>query len=85
MAKWLQSDEPINLSPTHRAIVAGLVRTAIRKADRGRAALERKYGESYDPSRSDSRIVLLEEIYRAIGGDPENITVAEPVHDAPKN
>ncbi len=37
----------------------------------------RKFGAAFDSSAYDAKMELLESIYRKLGANPDNITVAE--------
>ena len=61
------------LTENQVGILRGLVRDALRKAERNRAAGERRYGAAWDDTRSHARIMLLLDTYRSLGGQPERI------------
>ena len=61
------------LTANQVGILQGLVRDALRKAERNRAAGQRRYGAAWDDSRTHARIMLLIDTYRSLGGQPERI------------
>jgi hypothetical protein len=63
-----------SLTPEEIGMLQGLVRSAIRKAERGQAALRSKHGSEYDDTRPGDRLALLEGLYVKLGKDPSRMT-----------
>ena len=64
----------VELTGNERNVLAGLLRSDVRKTERGIEQGRRKWGAEYDDRPNRSRIALLEECYRKLGGAPERIT-----------
>lgn len=62
------------LTEQQQELLRQLVRVQIRKIERGRLSLRVKFGRQYDDTHMNSRLAFLESTYRALGGDPTQIT-----------
>lgn len=69
--------DPDGLSEQQRDLLRGLVRSQIRRVERGRASLRAKFGDEYDGAAMEGRLAFLEELYRTLGGDPDRISNRE--------
>jgi hypothetical protein len=49
-----------------------LVRVDLRKTEKSASALRGKHGADYD-GRPDRRLAFIEDVYRALGGEPKRI------------
>lgn len=64
----------IELTEDERNVLAGLLRSDVRKTERGIEQGRRKWGDQFDDRPNRSRIALLERCYRKLGGTPSRIT-----------
>lgn len=78
---WEDADEfatptpiMVGFSPNEHGILPGLIRDAIRKAERNRVSMVKKFGDEARHEALDERIAILESIYQKLGGDPARIT-----------
>jgi len=72
-----QSAQPVALTDRQTEYLKGLVRSSLRKIVKGEASLRRKFGTNYRPEEKDAKIELAHATYRALGGDPDNISNLE--------
>lgn len=64
----------IKLNDLETEYVKGQVRQDLRRQDRGRSQLKRKFGEQADYSRVDARTKWLQDFYEKLGGHVESIS-----------
>ena len=72
------------LDDSERGVVAGLLRSAIRKLERNMVASRNKWGDEYDSAANLARLALLESSYSKLHGDPAQIANrgAQPAPDS---
>lgn len=62
-----------NLTENQIDFLRGVVRLSYRRQLKGRATLQKKYGDNFNPAISDQRLAFIVEVYRALGGNPNRI------------
>lgn len=55
-----------------------IVRMELRRQEKKLVHLYQRFGDATDPTGPQQKIAMCEEMYRKLGGDPENITYGEP-------
>jgi hypothetical protein len=64
----------VELTEAEAGLIAAMVRSAIRKAEKNQRNGEAKFGKDWDPTGGEARIALLEGLYRKVGKTPGSIT-----------
>jgi hypothetical protein len=62
------------LTINERDLLLGLIRTHIRKVNRGKITLQKKFKDNFDSNETDVKLAFLINLYRNLGGNPDNIT-----------
>lgn len=64
----------VALTGHERGVLASLIRVAIRKRERALVDGAARFGNDWDPTRTQARLNLLTGLYGRLGGDPDRIS-----------